>query len=389
MAGPCRSRVGGRGTGSRRDDDDAGRDEAEEDEQDRDQALHVVRLLVCVCGSCVYASGEGGRSAGLRRRVGVLRGSRRGGTRVQSEAAVSNGSATNVPPTGCAVSSPAVRAAASCSASRRPVASRPSRIAPQISSAIDAATRMVTTPPTTNSPMLLMTGRLEAGRWRRVRGSTGPRGRRRCPAVRVPRTRARRRARTRSQRRGRGADAPSLPGNPRPRRGSPTGGVASPRLGRRGGPAAADGRLLGDLVGGAESDEAVDDAGSGIGLAEIEPEERGDEVELRDRDEPPIHASDDDERRCKDIKLLHSSPPCGWFVHEMYRYWAMAVKSLLTVCTMHPCLEISGSASWPDGQASVRSFFARGSAATGCSGRTGPPAGTGSTRSRTSSVCAR
>ena len=47
-------------------------------------------------------------------------------------------------------------------------------------------------------------------------------------------------------------------------------------------PAAADGRLLSDLVDGGQADEAVDDPADGVRLAELEADERGDEVELRD-----------------------------------------------------------------------------------------------------------
>ena len=53
------------------------------------------------------------------------------------------------------------------------------------------------------------------------------------------------------------------------------------------------------------ADEPVDESAGPVRLAELEPHKRGDEVELRDRDEAPVERSDDDERRGGDVELLH------------------------------------------------------------------------------------
>ena len=58
-------------------------------------------------------------------------------------------------------------------------------------------------------------------------------------------------------------------------------------------PAPSDGLLLGDLVDRCGADQAVDHAADCVRLAELEPDQRCDEVELRDRHEAPVEAADD------------------------------------------------------------------------------------------------
>src|SRR5215208_2492012 len=70
-------------------------------------------------------------------------------------------------------------------------------------------------------------------------------------------------------------------------------------------PAAPHCRPLDDLVDGCSSDEAVDNSGGRVRLAEVEPEERRDEVELGDRDESPVQGADDDEHARQHVDLLH------------------------------------------------------------------------------------
>src|SRR5215204_7328149 len=67
-----------------------------------------------------------------------------------------------------------------------------------------------------------------------------------------------------------------------------------------------------DSVDRRDADEAVDDATAGIGLAELEPEDPGHEIELRYRDEAPIEAADDEQCCGEQVELLH-------LVHLLYR----------------------------------------------------------------------
>jgi DNA-binding transcriptional MerR regulator len=113
-------------------------------------------------------------------------------------------------------------------------------------------------------------------------------------------------------------------------------------------PATTDGALLGDLIRGGEADEAVDEPADGVGLAELEADNRGHEIELGDCHEPPVEASDHDERRGDDVELLHCIPPSV----VMYRVrigtvqlLRGAVKYLSKFCTIdlvsaHPRLRI-------------------------------------------------
>ena len=61
----------------------------------------------------------------------------------------------------------------------------------------------------------------------------------------------------------------------------------------------------GQLVDRGEADEAVDDPAHGVRLAEVETDERRDEVKLCDRDQAPIQAADHDQRGGEDVELLH------------------------------------------------------------------------------------
>jgi DNA-binding transcriptional MerR regulator len=65
--------------------------------------------------------------------------------------------------------------------------------------------------------------------------------------------------------------------------------------------------VLRDLVDGADADEPVDGSAERVGLSELEADERGYEVELRDRDEPPVQTADDYECCGGDVELLHCS----------------------------------------------------------------------------------
>ena len=64
-----------------------------------------------------------------------------------------------------------------------------------------------------------------------------------------------------------------------------------------------------ELVEGGQPDEAVDDPRGRVRLSELEPDDPGDEVELRDGDETPIEASDDDQRACGEIERIHCCTP--------------------------------------------------------------------------------
>ena len=52
-------------------------------------------------------------------------------------------------------------------------------------------------------------------------------------------------------------------------------------------PPLADGTLLGNLVDRRDAHQAVDDAAGRVGLAEVESDDPGDEIELRDGDQAP------------------------------------------------------------------------------------------------------
>src|SRR5918995_6845008 len=75
--------------------------------------------------------------------------------------------------------------------------------------------------------------------------------------------------------------------------------------GPAGGRAAAAARERRDAVDGGDADEAVDDAAGRVRRAELLAEDPGDEVELGDRDEPPVEPADDHERRGEQVELLH------------------------------------------------------------------------------------
>ena len=70
-------------------------------------------------------------------------------------------------------------------------------------------------------------------------------------------------------------------------------------------PAAADGRLLGDLVGGGETDEAVDHTAGRVRLAEVEADERRHEVELSDCDETSVEPADNEKDGGEDVESFH------------------------------------------------------------------------------------
>jgi hypothetical protein len=76
-----------------------------------------------------------------------------------------------------------------------------------------------------------------------------------------------------------------------------------------------------DPVHGREADEPVDHARGRVGLAEVEAEDRGDEVELRDRHEAPVESADDQKRNGQPIELLHLClPPVEVLFNEAAEY---------------------------------------------------------------------
>jgi hypothetical protein len=74
-----------------------------------------------------------------------------------------------------------------------------------------------------------------------------------------------------------------------------------------GAPCTADQRA--DPVDRCEADEAVDDAGDRVRLSELEAEDPGHEIELRDCDETSVEAADDQERGGEQIELSHCCTP--------------------------------------------------------------------------------
>src|SRR6478609_2367605 len=64
-----------------------------------------------------------------------------------------------------------------------------------------------------------------------------------------------------------------------------------------------------DAVDRRQADQAVDDAAGGVRLAELETKDPRDEVELRDGDETPVEAADDQERGGEQIELSHCCTP--------------------------------------------------------------------------------
>src|SRR5215218_5053908 len=87
------------------------------------------------------------------------------------------------------------------------------------------------------------------------------------------------------------------------------------------------------LVDGGEADEAVHDPADGVGLAEVEADERRDEVELRERDQPPVQATDDHQCAGEDVELLHWFPPVDGLYKDR-RDISDYVKKLCSVCTV-------------------------------------------------------
>jgi len=81
-----------------------------------------------------------------------------------------------------------------------------------------------------------------------------------------------------------------------------SGGRCPARLATRAGKTA-------ELVEGRQTDEAVDDPRGRVCLPELEADDPGNEVKLRECDEAPIQASDDDQRACGEIEGIHSCPP--------------------------------------------------------------------------------
>jgi hypothetical protein len=53
-----------------------------------------------------------------------------------------------------------------------------------------------------------------------------------------------------------------------------------------------------------EADEAVDNGGQGRDLAELHPEDRGDQIEARDGDQSPIQGSDYNQDCCEYVEFL-------------------------------------------------------------------------------------
>jgi B12 binding domain len=68
-------------------------------------------------------------------------------------------------------------------------------------------------------------------------------------------------------------------------------------------PAAPDGSLLGNLVDRGDPHQAVDDAAGRVGLAEVQANDPGDEVELGHGDQAPVQPADHDERGGKGVQL--------------------------------------------------------------------------------------
>ena len=60
-----------------------------------------------------------------------------------------------------------------------------------------------------------------------------------------------------------------------------------------------------------EADEAVDDPGGGVGLAEVEAEDPRNQVELGDGDEAPVQPADDHRAP---LRVGRSAPSCPSFV---------------------------------------------------------------------------
>ena len=90
-------------------------------------------------------------------------------------------------------------------------------------------------------------------------------------------------------------------------------------------------RKPGRLVDGREADEPVDDPAESVRLTELEADDLGDEIELRDRYETPVEPSDNEEEPGGEIECLHAfSFPCPISVQGMYR----VCSSLSNVCTI-------------------------------------------------------
>src|SRR6478672_2775669 len=66
----------------------------------------------------------------------------------------------------------------------------------------------------------------------------------------------------------------------------------------------------GDAVDGSKAHQAVDDPARNIGLAEIETEDPGDEIEPRYCDQTPVQAADQQKHRGDQIELTHLSTSC-------------------------------------------------------------------------------
>jgi hypothetical protein len=63
----------------------------------------------------------------------------------------------------------------------------------------------------------------------------------------------------------------------------------------------------GQLVGGGQAHEPVHDPARGVRLAEVQADQRRDEVELRDRHQALVQPADDDQRGGKHFELLHGN----------------------------------------------------------------------------------